>query len=82
MARNTEGGKLSPEVATMSVSPGQFIPQADYLSWRLIVCCKIVLHTPILAKFPVVRVLDRRHGTVELFNPHSHAHILHLEYLP
>lgn len=82
MARNTEWGKLLPEVATMSVSSGQFIPQAEYLSWRLIVCCKIVFHTSILAKFPVVRVLNCRHSTVELFNPHSHAHILHLEYLP
>jgi hypothetical protein len=45
-------------------------------------CSEIVFHTPILAKFPVMGVLDGRRGTVKLLNPHSHAYILHLEELP
>lgn len=40
----------------------------------------VILHATVLTKLPVVGVLDRR-GAVELLNPHSHAHILHLEQL-
>jgi hypothetical protein len=40
----------------------------------------IVLHASILTEFPVVGVLDRG-GAVELFNPHSHTNIFHLEEL-
>lgn len=41
---------------------------------------EVVLSAPILAKVPAVGVFDRS-GAVKLLNPHSHAHILHLEEL-
>lgn len=43
-------------------------------------CSEIAFHAPILAKLPVVGVLDTLRA-VELLNPHTHAHIFHLEQL-
>lgn len=67
------------EVATERAALGKIIPKAKHLSWRLVMCSKIAFHTPVLTKFPAVRVLDSLNRTVELLDPHTHAHILHLE---
>lgn len=72
---------VSSEVTALHSTTSQLVPKTDHLPWGLVMCSVIVLHASILTKLPVMGVLDGRHGTVELLNPHSHAHILHLEKL-
>ena len=44
---------------------------------------EVVVHAPVLAELPAVNVLHRGGdgGSVVIFDPHAHAHILHLEQL-
>lgn len=58
----------------------QLSPQADHLPWRLIMCSIIIINAPKLTKLQAMHVLHRP-GAVELFYPHSHAHVLHLKQL-
>lgn len=75
-----ESSKLSSEVATVSSTPGQLVPEAEHLPGRLIMSSVIVLHASILTELPTMRVLYGHRGVV-LFDPHAHTHILHLEQL-
>lgn len=74
--------QLSPKVAALSTTSCQLVPKTDHLPWGLVMCSVVVLHASILTKFPTVGVLDDCRGLIKLLNPHSHAHILHLEELP
>ena len=68
------------EVAALGLTSCQFIPQADHLPGRLVMCSEVVHHATILTESPTVRVLNWG-CSVELFDPHAHAYIFHLEHL-
>jgi len=58
----------------------QLMPHTGHLSWRLVMCSVVIFNATKLAELQAVHIFNSS-WTVELFYPHSHAHILHFKQL-
>lgn len=73
---------VSSHVAALRYSSqNQLIPQANHLSRGLVMRGQVILYATKLTKLDAVNVFNRFCSVVELFYPHSHTHIFHLEHL-
>jgi hypothetical protein len=72
---------LSPGIAALSAPGLQFPPQADHVLRWLVVRGVVAIEATGLVEPEVVRIHHPTASPVELLNPHTHAHVFHLEQL-